>query len=234
MAAVGDIMERTERKAYVRFEIAVIEDKPASLAAGRFVGRDVEIALTTPSYSKDVVRQKVTTWIQQMEENVRNDRLPRQWQKEYLEDLETWRKGQEIPLHGSPIRGWGVISPAQQENLTRMNILTVEDLAGVNDEGAKRIGMGALDLKNKAVAWLAQLKDKGPLTIEVAALKSENATLKTSLASLEAQVKALTAAVTSTASQPQGTATVKAASSKVKIAANDILPDGEAEERPLG
>ncbi len=225
-AAVGDVPERSERPAHVRFEGVAVEDKQASLAAGRYVAKNVEFALITPPYSKDVVRQKVTTWLSQMEDNVRNDRLPRQWQKEYLEQLEAWRKGQEMPLNGAAIRGWGVISPAQQEMLIRLNILTVEDLAGINDEGAKNIGMGSLDLKNKAKAWLAQLADKGPLTQKIAAVENENATLKSSIATLEAQVKALMA------DRPQQTS--RKASPKVTIAADDILSDSEADTLPLG
>jgi hypothetical protein len=227
MGIVGGLPERTDRKAYVRFELVPAEDKPASLLAGRYIAKDVEFALTSPPYSKDVVRQKVTTWLTTMEDNVRNDRLPRQWQDEYLADLAAWRKGQDIPLQGTAIRGWGVISPAQQENLIRINILTVEDLAGINDEGARRIGMGSLDLKNKAVAWLAQLTDKGPLTQEIASVKQENATLKASLATLEEQVKALVAAN----AVPAVTLTAPVKAPKFKISKNDILPDGEEPEQ---
>jgi len=188
-AAVGGVFDREERKAYVRFELVAEEDIVASKEAGRYISKDIEYAKITPPYSKDCVIQKVTTWIAQMEENVRNDRLPRKWMEEYIAQLEGWRKGQELPPEGTAIRGWSMISPAQQENCIRVNILTVEDLAGLNDSGARMLGMGSLDLKNKALAWLAQAKDKGPLVIEMTALKRENETLKASLASLEAQVK---------------------------------------------
>ncbi len=53
------------------------------------------------------------------------------------------------------------------------------------------IGPGAIDLKNKAIAWLGELKDKGANTMEIAALKGENESLKGSVATLERQVKTL-------------------------------------------
>ena len=85
-----------------------------------------------------------------------------------------------MPVNGTPIRGWGVISPAQQETLIKMQVLTVEDLSLMNDEGAKRVGMGGLDLKNKAKAWLSQLDDKGALTIQMADLQQKFANLEAS------------------------------------------------------
>jgi polyhydroxyalkanoate synthesis regulator phasin len=96
-----------------------------------------------------------------------------------------------MPLNGEPIKGWGVISPAQQANLIAINILTVEDLAAVNDEGCRRIGMGAAELRDKAKAWLSQMADKGPLTQENALLKGENVALKGENETLKARVKEL-------------------------------------------
>ncbi|HEY6925657.1 MAG TPA: hypothetical protein VI653_19410 [Steroidobacteraceae bacterium] len=191
--AAAELQEKADRPAYVRFKRVAIENKAASLAAGHYVGKDVDFALITPPYSRDVIEVKVEQWLLNMEADVRNNRMSPVWQKDYLEALQAWRNGQEIPLKGTPIRGWGVISPAMVEKLVSINILTVEDLAAVNDEGIRRIGMGGTDLKHKARAWLAQLGDKGPLTMEMAALKQENENLKGSLASLQEQVKHLLA-----------------------------------------
>ncbi len=223
MATVGAIPDREEIKAYVRFEIAVVEDKEQTLKQGHYVGRNVEYVLITPPYSKDCVRIKVSGWLTQMDLDVHNGRFPPAWRDDYLKALQAWRNGQEMPLNGTPIRGWPVISPAQMEMLIRMNILTVEDLGGINDEGAKRIGMGALDLKNKAKAWLAQRADKGPLTVEVAALKNENATLKTSLETMRAQLEALSKRIE--AHQAEAPAPRR----RDTISADDILPDGDTE-----
>lgn len=191
MSAVGMVAERDERPALVRFERVAVEDKAAGLKAGHYVGRDVDFALITPPYSKDVFKTKIPQWFSNMEQDVANGRLPEKWRDDYKQAYERWKNGQEIPLNGVPIRGWGVISPAQQETLTRMNILTVEDLAHVNDEGIRRIGMGAMELKNKASAWLSQLTDKGPLTQEIASLKAENVVLKASIESLEKRLEIL-------------------------------------------
>lgn len=205
MSIVGELADRQERPAYVRFERVAVEDKVASVREGHYVAHDVDMALITPPYSKDVFKTKVTQWFENMKQDVQNGRMPQKWADDYIESYNHWKKGEELPLSGTPIKGWGVISPAQQETLIRMNVLTVEDLGGINDEGIKRIGMGGMDLKNKANAWLAQLQDKGPLTQEVSAMKAENSLLRANVDTLTQQVQALMAQVRASqglASQP--------------------------------
>lgn len=191
--SVSELLDRKDRPAYVRFERIPVEDKQASVRDGHYVARDVDYALITPPYSKDVFKQKVDAWLADLKFQVQNDRIPQEWVDQYDRQYQAWKNGQEIPLNGTAIRGWGVISPAQQETLIRMNIMTVEDLSLINDEGIKRVGMGAIDLKNKAKAWLAQLQDKGPLTQKMAAVEAENSLLKASVETLSVNLEAMKA-----------------------------------------
>lgn len=217
--SVGELTDRKERPAYVRFERVAVEDKAASLREGHYIARDVDMALITPPYSKDIFKIKVPQWFANLEQDIHNGRIDPKWVEDYKEAYRRWQNGQEIPLNGTPIKGWGVISPAQQETLIRMNVLTVEDLAGINDEGVKRVGMGGTDLKNKAAAWLAQLKDKGPLTQEISALKAENSLLKSNVETLTGQVQSLLAQVKA----QQGFSGSQIAAEAQSIGASDIL-----------
>jgi len=226
--SVNDVLERKDRPAYVRFERVPVEDKAASVAAGHYVAKDIDFANITPPYSKDVFKIKVPQWLSNMKQDVQNGRMPQEWMDKYIDAYNRWKNGQEIPLNGTPIKGWGVISPAQQETLIRLNILTVEDLAAMNDEGIHRVGMGASELRNKAKGWLAQLNDKGPLTLEVSTLKSENEQLKISVQTLTAQVQALMAmaqASSNQTSQPEQSS---------EIGVSDILDDAPVIRRGPG
>lgn len=167
------MMEREDRPAYVRFERVAVEDVQATLEAGHYVAKDMDMALITPNYSKDVMKYKVKAWFSILEQDVRNGRIPEAWLVNYKKAYEAFKAGQEMPLNGTAIRGWGIISPAQQETLIKMNVLTVEDLSMMNDEGLKRIGMGAIELKNKAKNWLLQLKDSGALAVQMADLQKK-------------------------------------------------------------
>lgn len=193
--SIADVTERKERPAYATFHRVAVEDRAASDKAGQFIAKDVDYVHVTPPYSKDVMKWKVPQWFENMRRDVSAGRMPPAWVDEYQKQYEAWKRGEEPSPTGSPIRGWGMISPAQQETLVRMNILTVEDLAVANDEGLRRIGMGSLDMQNKAKAWVAQIKDRGPLTQEVAAVKAQNRTLHAQVETLQAQVSALMTAV---------------------------------------
>ncbi len=216
--------QRKERPAYVRFERVAVEDKVASVKAGHYVARDVDMALITPPYTKDVFKVKVDQWMQNLDQDVRAERFPKEWADRYKEAYRAWQNGQEMPLHGTPIKGWGVISPAQQATLIQMTILTVEDLALINEDGIRRIGMGGVELKTKANAWLAQLQDKGPLTQEIAAVTKENAALKTSVETLTRQVEELTALM----KQSPQTPVYRNPDSGDVISSSDILDEDEA------
>lgn len=206
MDSIGAVMDRKTIPALVRFERRPIEDKAASLAQGRYVAKDVDYAIITPPYSKDEQIKKVAQFLDDNALKVSHGKISQEQADFYQKQYEAWKRGQELPLVGTPIRGWAVISPAQQEMLIRLNIPTVEYLAEINDEGTKAVGMGALDLKRKAKAWLAQAQDKGPLTQQMAALQAENDVLKGSLDSLTRQLeevkRLIPASPTSTAPEP--------------------------------
>lgn len=225
--SVEAVLERAERPAFVRFKRRSVENKAESLKQSKYVGLDIDYALVTPPYSKDVVEIKVDQWLLNLEQDKRNNRIPASWVDMYQEQYRRWKAGEEMPVNGTPIRGWGVTSPTQQEMLIRLNILTVEDLAGVNDEGLRRIGMGAMELKNKAVAWLRTLNDRGPLTQENAALKRENEVLQTQLATALKQNEALMAML---AKQTDPAPPGPVADGEV-ITASDLLDDEPPKKR---
>lgn len=210
--------DSNERMPFVRFERVPEEDKAASLAAGHYVAKDIDMALITPPYSKDIMKYRVAIWFDQLKTDVMNERIPAEWVDKYRAAYEAFQKGQELPLDGIPIKGWGVISPAQQETLIKMHILTVEQLAAVTHEGLTRIGMGSIDLKNKADAWLKQLKKAGSVTIENATLKKKVDDQEATIALMEAKIADLSRLVESAvAQQPTHIGAV------VGISADDLM-----------
>ena len=188
MSVVGEVVSRKEMPAYVKFEKRPVQDLSVK---DRYVAKDVDFVIITPPYSKDELIKKVSTWLKDLDQHERDGRLSSEWMAKYKRAYDAWQAGQEIPLDGTPIKGWAVLSPAQQENLLHMSVMTVEMLAGMNDEGIRRYGMGAVDLKNKATAWLSQVQDKGPLTMENARLTREVSILQGSVESLTKQMEAM-------------------------------------------
>ena len=212
---LGQLTDRPDRPAYVRFETIAKEDKAASTRAGTYIGRDVDMALITPPYSKDVFKQQVDKWFPQLDVDAQQGRIPKEWVDKYKEAYRAWKNGQDIPLDGTPIKGWLRVSPAQQEAMISAGVRTVEDLAAANDEALRRIGMGAVELKNIAQAEIKASKDIGPVVRENAALKQSVSLLEGSVENLTKQVEQLTRMVQNQ-QPPQAVQ---------EITANDIIED---------
>ena len=216
--SVGDITEREDRPAAIRFEKRPKEDKEASRLAGSVIYEDINYVLVTPPYSKDVFESKVELWFENVEKNVRNGRTPQKWFDYWKECYARWKKGEEAPLNGTSVKNWSAITPAQVKTLLVANIVTIEDLAIANDEGIRRLGMGGVDLKNKARAYVQATKDTGPLVMENAALKKEVEILNGTVSSLSEKIEILGQRLQSISSQPL----VQVEST---ISAEDILPE---------
>lgn len=190
--SVGELLEREiGRPAYVRFEVRAVQDAERSLEAGHYVSKDEIWALVTPPYSKDCVEKRADVWLAQKEIDAKNGRIDPNHLDFWKESYRRFQAGQDEPLNGTSLKDWNAISPAQFKNLQSANLRTVEDVAQANDEGLKRIGMGAIDLRNKARAWLQAAKDHGPLVNKVTSLEKENEILKGSVDSLTEQVTLL-------------------------------------------
>ena len=166
-----------ERPPYVSFERRPVEDRNASIEAGRYIARDVDFVIITRAGSRDTVEKDAKAWLQEIEEKSRKGRVPPEWAKHFNSAYEFWLKGESAPESGTPIKGWGVISPAMQDTLLKSGIRTVEDLAMSGQAELQTVGMGALSLKQKAQTWLDLAKDRGTVTEEMLALQTKVADL---------------------------------------------------------
>lgn len=218
----AELEAKEDRPAFVRFETRAVESRAKSLEAGRSISVNVDYALVTPPYSKDLVVIKVDQWLENTRRNVKNGRIPATWLDHWEKQYDAFKKGQEAPLNGTSIKEWSAISPAQIKNLIALNILTIEDLAAINDEGLRRIGMGAQELKRKAMNWLSAAEDHGPLVLKVTQLETENAQLKSSNENLIGKNKALMAKLEASG-QPVHAEVSRAPVET--ISASDILDD---------
>lgn len=190
---MSGLQQLKDRPPYVRFGYQQVEDRAASLEAGSYITKDVPIVFITPQGSKDCIERVVDDWFAQLQRDVAEGRLPREWFAEFKSAFEMWKDGQEIPVNGTPLLTWPVASPAVVRALTAVGCRTVEDLAAANEETISRIGMGARALKQRAVDWLAQAAGPGKVNAELSALRAENANLKVRNEQLETRLAVLEA-----------------------------------------
>jgi len=197
-AVASDLMTRAGKPAFITFHTVPRHLPVQSQKEGRYIARDVDMVTVRQIGATDSVVFEVDGWLAQNKIEVSNGRLPKEHADLYATSYERWKSGQEIPLEGTPIKTWPVISPAQVEALVRVGLRTVEDLASLNDEGLRKIGMGAVELRQKAKAWMAAAQDKGKLTQDMTALQRTNEQLHNTVATLTAKMEALQAEMKAT------------------------------------
>lgn len=180
-----------DRPPYVSFERRAVEDRTASVKAGHYVSRDVDIATITRPGSRDSLDKEAVVWLKELQEKARKKDIPETWYRAFSDSYKAWKEGEEVPENGTPIKGWPVLSPAAQKDLISTGIRTVEDLAAMNDADFQSVGTGALAYKQKAVAWLLAAKDTGKATEEIAKLATQVSELVALAKAQSEEIKAL-------------------------------------------
>lgn len=185
-----------ERPPYVVFEVRSVEDRNASIEAGHYVAKDVNFAIVTRPGSRDSLEIEAESWLASLKQKGSgpNPVIPPNWYKGFQAAYDEWKKGNILPAHGTPIKGWGVLSPSLQETLIRGGFLTVEDLAQAGDSELANVGTGGISLKLKAQAWLEAAANAGKSAERVTELAAKIADLTALVEKLLEENKALKAA----------------------------------------
>lgn len=174
---------------HTRFYLKPIERWSDEEGRKVLVDRDyVEITLPggKDKHHKEVTDKLLDEW------RYGNDRMRKPPSPWAIHAYEKWKAGQEVPENGTPLRNWvpASQSPSFIATAQAANVRTVEDLAQLNDEGLKRLGIGGLQWKRQAVEWLNgadQAKSAG----RIAQLETERDQLRETVDSLSHTVKAL-------------------------------------------
>ena len=166
-----------ERPPYVVWETRPVEDRAASIAKGHYVTRDVDYAIVTRPGSRDTLDQEALVWLGNLREKSRKGEIPPTWYPAFQASYDSWKKGEELPVEGTPIKGWPLLSPSAQREILHAGIRTVEDLANFSDSELGQIGLGAMAMKLKAQEWLKAASGPGKLAEEAAAMRTQLAQL---------------------------------------------------------
>lgn len=186
------------RPPYVEFIQVAEEDRDATIANGSISYKDVDFAHITPMGSKDRIERKVADWFDLLEKEVIAQRFPQEWLSQYKAAYAAWKEGKEIPIDGTPLVTWPILSPSQVKTLVGLKLRSVEDLAQANEETLRRIGMGANELKQRANNWLKAAsggkiaEQLTALQVKLSQLEERNKALEEQNAKFAAQAAAAT------------------------------------------
>lgn len=183
---------------HVRFETRPVEDRAASIDAGRKVYKDIDWVIVTPAGGKDVREDHAEAWLAKIEGQSQLGMYDYEWAKDFRKMYEMYKDGKELPENGTPLRMCTTLfSPAEIQNCLAINVRTLEELASANEEALSRIGMGARALKTRAVEAMKTGEGKESamkveaLEIQLAELKQRNADLMNVVQDMKEQMAAM-------------------------------------------
>lgn len=161
------------RPPFVEFKQVAVEDRNASIEAGRRITKNVNMAFVMQPGSRDQVEKVAEEWIEQIKRQAYLGSYPETWAQHFEAKFKAWLAGIDGPLEGMPIREWPVLSPAEVENMLSAKVMTVEDLANLSEDAIANLGMGTRALRDKARAWLDAAVDTGKSAERISALEAQ-------------------------------------------------------------
>lgn len=173
------------RPPFVEWKRIATFDPAASNLAGRRVTKDVDMAFIMQPGSRDQVERIAEDWLKSIRDRLINNpegAYPEEWVRGFENKYKAWKEGQEIPLDGTSVKEWPILSPAQAENFIGIRVMTIEDVAAMTEDALRSYGIGGRELREKAREWLS---GKDSTAAENERLKGELEALKERLNALE-------------------------------------------------
>lgn len=179
----------------VVFEQKAVEDRNASIQAGKLVLKDIDYVKVYRSGTTNYIEKVATEWLDECDRQARESPplWPPDWASHFRMQFNQWKGGQEVTPIGFPIRHWAMITKAQAENLVLARIYTVEELANASEEVLNNLGLGGRAMKERAKAWLDS--SKGNVGEELAAVRAQNSDMKETIGRQSEKIAELEAAI---------------------------------------
>lgn len=181
---------------FVRF---VTKDYGRNETASKDSGVHVPMRATfieiTGHGSKDSSEFIADEWLPRKRAEASRGTYNLKWVEHFEEQYAQWKKGHDLPRQGTPILTWQAISPEQNARLRALGYQVIEDVAALPDGSLGQLGLDGRVIRDLAVAWLNEGKDKGinarligDLTAKGEAQEAKIEQLMATIAELKAQL----------------------------------------------
>lgn len=170
----------------IRFEWHTEKDEEASIKEGRPIHNELLIGiLITPGSNRSEASHRILCR-KHSGETVKYEAYNRVGIAEITERFIGNDRGRQA-ITGTPLQEWPSLSRRQVADFEAVNVFTVEDLAGLDENAIARFGFGTRALVEKAKTYIAHASGNAPLE----KLAEENAKLKSDLAEMQKQIAEL-------------------------------------------
>lgn len=173
------VQHGTDNNLFVEFFMEAIHDEEESVKQGRPIYHDREFVKIIPVGDTKTIVCRPVDKVGTQATPPDNIRWPRQY--------ESFKNQQVQVMDGTPLEHWAPLTKSQVLMYKSANVHTVEQLANVSDTNLHNLGMGARDVREKAIAYLENAKDNSGISV----LQKENEELKIQLQATQEQMKAV-------------------------------------------
>lgn len=174
----------------VRFYSDTKENKHAGLKEGRPIFDDIEmVKITFPAdRQRTLVKPAHASAMVRDERGKRSRRVNGKqvsYAELYREQYKAYKANQGPVVHGTPLSEAPFLSEGQRKSLKALEVYTIEQLSNISSP--KSLGMGGMELVNKAKAYLANAAG----TADVTSLAAKNARLEGEIAEMREEMARL-------------------------------------------
>lgn len=141
------VQHGTDAGLFVQFYLEAIKDEEATIKQGRPIFNDREYIKIIPVGDKNTVVCEPVTEEHKM-----------RWPAQYA----AFKNQQHQPQEGTPIDQWPPLTKSQVMMFKAANVHTVEQLSNVSDTNLTNLGMGARELREKAITYLKSAEGSAP------------------------------------------------------------------------
>lgn len=119
------------------------------------------------------IGETASPWIITLKDRLNNGKITQNYYQHCIRSFEAWKETGDIPVDGYPVIEWKMISAAQQERLLAIGLNSVEKVSEMTEDGMESYGMGARDLKKKAVEYLLAGTDQSKSAARIISLETK-------------------------------------------------------------
>lgn len=130
-------------------------------------------------------RVEINPWLIQLKDKLRDGFITDQYYDYCKRAYERFMASETAPVDGVPLADWRGATEAMKKKAIDIGVVTVQALAEMNEETMQNIGMGAREMKRKAIQWLEANDSPLKAASKIVNLEEENKALTERLSMLE-------------------------------------------------
>jgi hypothetical protein len=165
----------------VTFKNLAVENPLKTMEAGRPIFDDVEHCFITAPGSHDIKVFPANTFARWVGTPFGGGQVKQSYAERFSHQYRQFKAHVAQTKSGTPLEHAPFLSEARRAELKAQNVYTVEALADIEGVELKNLGPGGRDMKNQAMAYIAESKLVAPtkqMLAELEALRARNAVLE--------------------------------------------------------